>query len=106
MKKIVFLFAFLMATVAIAGAQDKTEKTPEDRANREADRMKMKLNLNNSQRTQAYGILLDRNKQMKSLMEDSNSKMKNMLNDDQKKKFDQMVKEKCDKWKKNDKDMD
>ncbi len=47
----------------------KQRKTPEERAQKRADKMKEKLSLTDDQRTQVYGIFLSQANEMKSIWE-------------------------------------
>ncbi|MGV3609546.1 MAG: hypothetical protein ACO1N0_01265 [Fluviicola sp.] len=116
MKTLILALAFLVGGTAMAQQQEKKErKTPEERANSSAQRMKTKLSLDEAQTTKIHDInlgiaqkndairdnsSLTREQKMSQLKENQNSRnvqYKEVLTADQYAKYEAWEKEKREK---------
>ncbi len=120
MKKIILgLVAVVMATGAYAHDSARVKKSPEEMANKKADKLKVELSLTDEQRTQVYTAVLDKiNKsktirekyqggkdknamraEMKTVKENFDAKMKTILSADQYSKWQDIRKQQKEKHK-------
>jgi periplasmic protein CpxP/Spy len=120
MKKLMLgLAALVMAVGVYAKDSTKMKKSPEEMANKKADKLKTELNLSNEQRTSVYNAVLDKiNKtqaikakygdkgdkkamraEMRSVEENFEATMKGILSADQYSKWQTLKEEHKDKRK-------